>query len=223
MWEERGCSDGSTHCVWLRSIAPTAAQLSSTGISNCDLPTHMPLGHLPIVISRTHPGTALQSLHLSFQPPWFLGTVSLSRVCTATARIADPCVTSPTHWVQIQSCSLSFFPPLSYILPSFIWIYTFLSGGQRLLATLSWCSARYSLPKVYSWCIQRERCPPHSPTLLPSCLSPSSRGSLVPLHFLPLEWYHLHIWGCWYFSWQSWFQLVIHQGWHFTWCTLCVS
>ena len=35
----------------------------------------------------------------------------------------------------------------------------------------------------------------HSP------LSPSSRGSLVPLHFLPLEWYHLHFWGCWYFSW----------------------
>ena len=26
-----------------------------------------------------------------------------------------------------------------------------------------------------------------------SPLSPSSRGSLVPLHFLPLEWYHLHI------------------------------
>ena len=26
-----------------------------------------------------------------------------------------------------------------------------------------------------------------------SSLSPSSRGSLVPLHFLPLEWYHLHI------------------------------
>ena len=30
----------------------------------------------------------------------------------------------------------------------------------------------------------------HSP------LSPSSRGSLVPLHFLPLELYYLHIWGC---------------------------
>ena len=38
----------------------------------------------------------------------------------------------------------------------------------------------------------------HSP------LSPSSMGSLVPLYFLPLEWY-LHIWGCWYFSWRSWF------------------
>ena len=27
--------------------------------------------------------------------------------------------------------------------------------------------------------------------------------SSSPLHFLPLEWYHLHIWGYWYFSWQS--------------------
>ena len=35
----------------------------------------------------------------------------------------------------------------------------------------------------------------------------SSRGSLVPLYFLPLERCHLHIWGCWYFSWQSWFHL----------------
>ena len=41
--------------------------------------------------------------------------------------------------------------------------------------------------------------------LFNSLLSPSSRGSLVPLHFLPLEWYHSHIWGCWYFCWQSWF------------------
>ena len=49
----------------------------------------------------------------------------------------------------------------------------------------------------------------HSP------LSPSSRVSLVPLLFLPLEWYHLHIWGCWYFSWQSWFQLMIHPAWQF--------
>ena len=28
-----------------------------------------------------------------------------------------------------------------------------------------------------------------------SPLSLSSRGSWVPLHFLPLKWYHLHIWG----------------------------
>ena len=35
---------------------------------------------------------------------------------------------------------------------------------------------------------------------------------LVPFHFLSLEWYLLHIWGCWYFFQQSWFQLVIHQS-----------
>ena len=54
-------------------------------------------------------------------------------------------------------------------------------------------------------------------------LSPSSRRSLVLLHFLPLEWYHLHIWGCWHFSQQSWFQLGINSTWHFTWCTLHIS
>ena len=35
--------------------------------------------------------------------------------------------------------------------------------------------------------------------------SPSSRSSLVPPHFVPLEWYYLHIWGCWYFSHLFWF------------------
>ena len=50
-----------------------------------------------------------------------------------------------------------------------------------------------------------------SSQLFHSPLSPSSRGSLIPLHFLPLKWYHLHIWGCCYFSQQSWLQLVIHS------------
>ena len=35
-----------------------------------------------------------------------------------------------------------------------------------------------------------------------------SRGSLVPFHFLSLEWYHPHIWGCWCFSHLSSFQLI---------------
>ena len=50
-------------------------------------------------------------------------------------------------------------------------------------------------------------------------LLPSSRSSLVPLCFLPLQWYYLHNWGYWYFSWQSWFQLVIHPAQYFVWCT----
>ena len=44
-----------------------------------------------------------------------------------------------------------------------------------------------------------------------------SRGSLVPLHFLPLEWCHLHIWGCYFFQ-QSEFQLVIHPARHLLIC-----
>ena len=46
---------------------------------------------------------------------------------------------------------------------------------------------------------------------------------LVSLHFLPLEWCHLHIWGCWCFSRQPWFQLVIYPAQHFSWCDLHVS
>ena len=47
-----------------------------------------------------------------------------------------------------------------------------------------------------------------------------NKKSLITLPFLPLVWYHLHIWGCWHFSQQSWLQLVIHPAWHFTWCNL---
>ena len=56
--------------------------------------------------------------------------------------------------------------------------------------------------------------------LFHSLLSPTSRSSLVFLHFLPVEGYHLRIWGCWYFSWQSWFQSVSHPPQHFIWSTL---
>ena len=46
-------------------------------------------------------------------------------------------------------------------------------------------------------------------------LSSFSFISWVPLHFQALNWYHLHIWGCWYFSWKFWIQLVSHAAWHF--------
>ena len=55
--------------------------------------------------------------------------------------------------------------------------------------------------------------------LFHSPLSPSPRGSLVPLSFLPWGWWCLHIWVYWYFSQQPWFQLVLHPAPHFAWCT----
>ena len=33
----------------------------------------------------------------------------------------------------------------------------------------------------------------------------------------------LHIWGYWYFSWQSWFQLMLHPAQHFSWRTLHIG
>ena len=35
-----------------------------------------------------------------------------------------------------------------------------------------------------------------------------------------IGWCHLHIWGYWYFSWQSWFQPVLPPAQRFSWCTL---
>ena len=65
---------------------------------------------------------------------------------------------------------------------------------------------------------------PFSPSPRGSLFPPNwknkTRGFLIPLHFVLSEWYHLHIWGYWYFSWQSWFQLGIHPAQHLAWCTL---
>ena len=52
---------------------------------------------------------------------------------------------------------------------------------------------------------------------------PSSRSSLAPLGFLPLEWCHLHICGCCCSSRLSWLQLVTHPAWHFSWCAQCIG
>ena len=38
-----------------------------------------------------------------------------------------------------------------------------------------------------------------------------------------LRWCHQHIWGYWYFSWQSWFHLVLPPAQCFSWCTLHIS
>ena len=76
----------------------------------------------------------------------------------------------------------------------------------------AWCGAVHEV--TTSWTQLSNWTDIHSP------LSTSSRGSLVPLHFLPSEWYHLHIWGWQYYSWKSWFQLVIHLSWHFLWYNL---
>ena len=54
-------------------------------------------------------------------------------------------------------------------------------------------------------------------------LSPSSRGSLVPLHFLPFEWCRPRVSGCRCFSLQYRFQLVLPPAQRFALHVLPVS
>ena len=83
-----------------------------------------------------------------------------------------------------------------------------------LLFTMKWWDRMPRSQFFYCWVLSQ---------LFHSPLSPSSTGSLVPLCFLPLEWYNLHIWGFWHFSQHSWFQVVIYPAWHFVWYILHVS
>ena len=100
-------------------------------------------------------------------------------------------------------------------------VITFLPRSKRLL--ISWLQSpsvviwepqkiKSVTISTFSWSICHDVMEPNAMTLvfeywilsqLFHSLSLSSRG------LLPLERYHLHIWGCWCFSWQSWFQFVI--------------
>ena len=80
--------------------------------------------------------------------------------------------------------------------------------------TIKWCDQMPWSSFFECWILSQLFC---------SLLSPSPKGSLDLSCFLPLRCYHLHFWGCWYFSWQSWLQQVINPAQHFAWCTLHIS
>ena len=134
-----------------------------------------------------------------------------------------------TRWTFVGKVMSLLFNMLSRF------VITFLSRNKRLL--ISWLQSPSAVilePKkiksatvsIVSSSICHEVMGPWTLSFKPafsSPLSPSSRGCLVTLRFLPQRWLHLHIWGYWYFSQQSWFRLVPHPVGHFTWCTLHIS
>ena len=98
----------------------------------------------------------------------------LSLKCFSSGSIAPcgdwtPASVPPSAEGTSSPTNTPVFPPSSFILPSFAWVYIFFP------------LARYSCPlsagvvhallclKVYSWCIRGERCTPCPPTPPPSC------------------------------------------------------
>ena len=138
-----------------------------------------------------------------------------------------------TIWIFVSQVILLLFNMLSKF------VTTFLPMNNRLL--ISWlpsASAVILEPKkikpvtvsIFSYSICHEVMGPDAMIFVfwmlsfkPDFSFVFSKRLFVLLPFLPLGWYHLHIWRYWYFSQQSWFQLVLHPAWHFTWCTLCIS
>ena len=60
----------------------------------------------------------------------------------------DPCYSSPPHQGRSSPTNTPVFPPSSFILASFVWVFIFFSAGQVLLSTLSWCSVCTSVSEV---------------------------------------------------------------------------
>ena len=97
--------------------------------------------------------------------------------------------------------------------------------------TLTWIChecTRVSHPELPS------HLPPHpiplghyfKPTFSLSCFTFIKRlfssSSLSAIRVVASGWWHLHIRGYWYFSWQSWFQFVLHHDQLFSWC-ICIQ
>ena len=90
---------------------------------------------------------------------WFLfllgchrSAVSLSalNVSPLTQTIAPMWGVAPCFSSSTCLLTLSFFPPNSFILPSFAWVYILFSAGQVLLSALSWCVLTYPWREIYS-------------------------------------------------------------------------
>ena len=82
----------------------------------------------------------------------------------------DPCFSSLTLQIQVQSCSLSSFPtyllcPAKFCMVLYV---LFWWSGTPAHSQLVFCKI-FCVWKLYSWCICRERCTPCPPTPLPSC------------------------------------------------------
>ena len=98
--------------------------------------------------------SVLFSFHLDCQRS--AASLSDSNVSSLTQTIAliwglDPASVPPAPAkVRSSPTNSPLFPPTSFVLMCFAWLYTFFSGGHVLLSTLGWCSANSSVSEVVS-------------------------------------------------------------------------
>ena len=109
-------------------------------------------------------------------------------------------------FITLSRFVIVFLPRRKCLLISWLQSPSAVKAKRKLRAQESKiCHCFYCFPIYWPW-IDATWCRDLSFLMLslkPTFYSPlscSSRGSLVPLSFLPLGWCHLHIWGYWYFS-----------------------
>ena len=147
-----------------------------------------------------------------------------------------PASVSPPAEGRSSPSNTPVFPPSSFILPSFAWVYIFFSAGQGLLSSLSWRSACNSVSEgvflMYPW-REMSYMSIYSSTILFSWMlsfqpafssssftffkklfssSPLSAIRVVSSAYPKLLIFLLAI-----------FQLVLHPALHFVWCTLHIG
>ena len=129
--------------------------------------------------------------------PWTAAyQASLSpRVCSNSSTLSQWCHPTISPCVDPSSSCLQFIPASG----SFLVSQFFTSVGQSIGVS---ASASVLPMNVQDW----------FPLGLNGWISLQGRTlkSLLQHHSSKAWVYHQHIWGCWYFSWQSWFQPVIH-------------
>ena len=101
-------------------------------------------------------------------------SLSILNVSPLTQTIAlmwglDPCFSSPTLKGRCSPTKTPVFPPSSFILPSFAWVYIFFPLVRYSCPVSAGIVHALLCLKVYSWCIHGERCTPRPPTPPPSC------------------------------------------------------
>ena len=135
-------------------------------------------------------------------------------------RIPSGHVSAFQYTIYISCHSLSFKEQASFNIMAAVTITVILEPKNLV------CSCFLCFPIYLPWSDETQSHDLNFWSVKPA-FSPSSFTFIKRLFsfscFLPLEWYHWHIWGCWNFFWQSWFQLVIHPARHFTWCILHIS